>query len=208
MQTAGYLKILVEDIHSTVVATVDKDGRPVTRCIDMMLYDESGVYFLTAKGKNFYAELIKQKYISLSAVQGKRCISLSGKVRNIGSEKLDEIFEKNPYMKKIYPAGTRDALEVFKIYEAEGNFFDISDPGHVTRGFFALGKAEEIKSGYFVNKSCIGCKKCFSACPQKCIEFSAGKESKTEKAKIEQNRCLHCGRCFEVCPVHAIIRTA
>lgn len=208
MQTIDYLKILVEDIHSTVLATVDKDGRPVTRCIDMMLYDESGVYFLTAKGKNFYTEVMSQKYISLSAVQGKRCLSLAGKVRNIGSEKLDEIFEKNPYMQKIYPDQTKDALEVFKIFEAEGNFFDISDPSHVTRGFFTLGKKEKTNSGYFVNKNCIRCKKCFSVCPQKCIVFSADEKSKTKKANIEQNHCLCCGRCFEVCPVHAIIKTA
>lgn len=208
MKTSVYLKILVEDIHSTVVATIDKNGRPVTRCIDMMLCDEDGVYFLTAKGKNFYAELMSQKYISLSAVQGKRCISLAGKVRNIGKEKLDEIFEKNPYMKKIYPGDTREALEVFKIYEAEGNFFDISNPGHIERGFFTVGKTEEIKSGYFVNENCAGCKKCVSVCPQKCIEFSSDSKNFAPKAKIAQNRCLHCGRCFEVCPVHAIIKKA
>lgn len=69
MQTEDYLKILVEEIHSTVVATLDKNGRPVTRCIDMMLYDKNTVYFLTAKGKNFYSELMEQKYISLSAIK-------------------------------------------------------------------------------------------------------------------------------------------
>lgn len=208
MKTSVYLKILVEDIHSTVVATIDKNDRPVTRCIDMMLCDESGVYFLTAKGKNFYAELMSQKYISLSAVQGKRCISLAGKVRNIGKKKLDEIFDKNPYMKKIYPGDTREALEVFKIYEAEGNFFDISNPGHIEREFFTVGKTEEIKSGYFVNENCAGCKKCVSVCPQKCIEFSSDSKNFAPKAKIAQNSCLHCGRCFEVCPVHAIIKKA
>ncbi len=219
MQTSDYLKILVEEIHSTVVATLDKNARPVTRCIDMMLYDENTVYFLTAKGKNFYAELMEQKYISLSAIQGKRCISLSGTIENIGKEKLDEIFEKNSYMQKIYPNETRDALEVFKFTNAQGNFFDISDPSHVTRGFFSLGKSnskqkisdfQKINSGYFVDETCIGCKKCFSVCPQKCIEFveSANKEivnkTKTQKAKINQNRCLHCGRCFEICPAQAI----
>ena len=51
-----YLKILVEDIHSTTVATIGADGHPQTRVIDIMLYDEKGVYFLTAKGKVFYEE--------------------------------------------------------------------------------------------------------------------------------------------------------
>ena len=32
-----YLKILVEDIHSTTVSTIGADGHPQTRVIDMML---------------------------------------------------------------------------------------------------------------------------------------------------------------------------
>jgi len=36
-------------------------------------------------------------------------------------------------MQSIYPGDTRDALEVFCLYEAEGEYFDISDPAHVTR---------------------------------------------------------------------------
>ena len=47
----NYLKYLVEEIHTTVVATVDDTGLPVTAAIDMMNYDEDGLYFLTAKGK-------------------------------------------------------------------------------------------------------------------------------------------------------------
>ena len=51
MTKQDYLKLLVENIHSTTVATIGADGHPQTRVIDMMLYDEQGVYFLTAKGK-------------------------------------------------------------------------------------------------------------------------------------------------------------
>lgn len=54
MQTRDYLKTIVEKIHSAVFATVDSEGRPVTCAIDIMNYDENGLYFLTAKGKNFY----------------------------------------------------------------------------------------------------------------------------------------------------------
>ena len=108
-----YLKILVEDIHSTTVATIGADGHPQTRVIDMMLYDEKGVYFLTAKGKVFYEQLMEQQYIAISATKDKMAISLRGQVKNIGYEKLDAIFEKNTYMQKIYPDDTRSALQVF-----------------------------------------------------------------------------------------------
>ena len=51
MTKQDYLELLVENIHSTTIATIGTDGHPQTRVIDMMLYDEQGVYFLTAKGK-------------------------------------------------------------------------------------------------------------------------------------------------------------
>lgn len=199
---ADYLKILTEDIHSAAIATLDKNGRPITRIIDIMLYDDQGIYFLTAKGKEFYRQLMEQKYISLSAVKEKRSITLRGETENIGSEKLDEIFEKNPYMKGIYPDDTREALEVFRLYKAAGEFFDISDPTNVTRGSISIGNAKEQSGIYFVKGKCSGCKACFSVCPQKCIDVSK------VPAVINQNHCLHCGRCFEMCPEKAIVKGA
>ena len=37
METKDYLRLLKEEIHSTVIATADGEGRPVTRVIDIML---------------------------------------------------------------------------------------------------------------------------------------------------------------------------
>lgn len=198
MQTKDYLRLLVEQIHSAVIATIGADGHPQTRVIDMMLWDDRGVYFLTAKGKAFYEQLMKQNYISLSATKDKYSVSLRGEITNIGSEKLDEIFEKNPYMKQIYPESTRSALEVFAVYEAEGEFFDIRDPSHVTRDSFVIGNIQKKQGGYFVGEGCIGCKLCYSVCPQKCIDISQ------KPVVIDQNHCLHCGRCAEICPKQVI----
>lgn len=198
MQTNDYLRLLVEQIHSAVVATIGADGHPQTRVIDMMLWDDRGIYFLTAKGKVFYEQLMEQNYISMSATKDKYSVSLRGEITNIGSEKLDEIFERNSYMQKIYPADTRSALEVFVVYKAEGEFFDIHDPSHVTRDRFVIGDVEEKQKGYFVGEGCIGCKLCYSVCPQKCIDISK------IPVVIEQNHCLHCGRCAEICPKQII----
>ena len=202
MRTEDYLKILVEEIHSTTVATISDDGHPQTRVIDMMLYDEDGVYFLTAKGKAFYAQLMDQGFIALSATRDKISVSLRGKIRNVGADKLDEIFEKNAYMQGIYPGDTRSALEVFCIYEAQGEYFDISEPSHIVRDSFVIGNPKVHRSGYFVGKGCIGCKLCYSVCPQKCIDISV------KPVVIDQNRCLHCGRCAEICPKQVIERRA
>lgn len=193
-----YIKILVEDIHSTTVATIGADGHPQTRVIDMMLWDENGVYFLTAKGKTFYTQLMEQQYIALSATKDKISISLRGKIKNIGGEKLDEIFEKNVYMQSIYPGDTRSALEVFCLYEAQGEYFDISDPAHITRDGITIGMEAQTPAGYYVGSGCIDCKLCYSVCPQKCIDITR------KPVVIDQHRCLHCGRCMEICPKRVI----
>ena len=65
MTKMDYLKLLVDEIHSTTVATIGSDGHPQTRIIDMMYYDEEGVYFLTAKGKAFYDQLMEQQEFSM-----------------------------------------------------------------------------------------------------------------------------------------------
>ena len=198
MTKQNYLKLLVESIHSTTIATIGPDGHPQTRVIDMMLYDEQGVYFLTAKGKAFYSQLMEQGYVALSAAKDKLSISLRGKIKNIGSERLDEIFEKNIYMQSIYPGDTRSALEVFCLFEADGEYFDISDPAHIVRDSFTIGKAAQNVYGYYVGNGCIGCKLCYSVCPQKCIDITK------IPAVIDRHHCLHCGRCAEICPRHTI----
>ena len=65
MTKMDYLKLLVDEIHSTTVATIGSDGHPQTRIIDMMYYDEEGVYFLTVKEKAFYDQLMEQQEFSM-----------------------------------------------------------------------------------------------------------------------------------------------
>lgn len=206
METAQYLKIICEEIHSVVVATLDQEGHPVTRVIDMMLHDDSSLYFLTAKGKEFYRQLMDQKYFSLSGMSGgegsmsKKAVSVHGNVRNIGKEKLDEIFEKNPYMAEIYPEKeSRMALEVFQLYQGQGDYFDLSTKP-ITRGTFSLGETQQVQSGYYITDRCRGCKICYSKCPQKCIDLNS------KPLVIRQEHCLHCGNCMEVCPFGAVER--
>ena len=45
----------MEQIHSTTIATIGSDGYPQTRIIDMMLYDENGIYFITELDDNSMA---------------------------------------------------------------------------------------------------------------------------------------------------------
>ena len=60
----------------------------------MMYYDEESVYFLTAKGKTFYDQLMEQQYVAISATKDKIAVTLRGKIKNIGKKNLDIMFVK------------------------------------------------------------------------------------------------------------------
>ena len=205
MQTRDYLRYIVEGIHSVVFATVDSMGRPVTCAIDIMDYDEGGLYFLTAKGKSFYGRLKGNDNIAFTAMKGRdtlSCVAVSvqGRAREIGADRLVDLFFKNPYMEKIYPdADSRGALTVFQIYEGTGEWFDLSR-FPIERASFSFGGIQADEAGYFVTDRCIGCKFCRSRCPQACIDTAQ------TPAVIRQEHCLHCGNCLEICPVGAIER--
>ena len=205
MEAKTYLKYIAEEIHSAVFATVDREGRPVTCAIDIMDWAEDGLYFLTAKGKRFYQRLKENENVALTAMKGSTtlssvAVSVQGKAKEIGPGKLSDLFRKNPYMEKIYPdARARSALTVFKIYEGTGEWFDLSKRP-IERASFSFGGARAKDTGYFVTGRCIGCKLCYSKCPQKCIDLTQ------KPVVIEQAHCLHCGNCYEICPARAIER--
>ena len=121
METRDYLAYVVDQIHRTIVATVDDAGLPVTAAIDMMDYDDNSLYFLTAKGKGFYDRLKKREFLAFTAIKGEDtmstvAVSIRGKVRELGSERLPRLFEKNPYMAEIYPTEeSQTALTVFHV---------------------------------------------------------------------------------------------
>ena len=52
-------------------------------------------------------------------------------------------------MKKIYPGDTKDAIEVFQLYEAQGEYFDISNPSNIVRNTITIGKAESCPDWLF-----------------------------------------------------------
>ncbi|MFR4393160.1 MAG: (4Fe-4S)-binding protein [Ruminococcus callidus] len=179
-----------------IAATTDENGLPVTCAIDMMDWDENGLYFLTAKGKNFYHRLKQQKYIALTGVKGKDtmssiALSIGGKVTEIGAERLPLLFQKNPYMHEISPtAESAAALTVFQIYAGKGEWFDLSKKP-IERDSFTFGEIKAVQNGYVIGAECCGCGACLTVCPQDCIDLAKG------SAVIRQNNCLHCGNCLE-----------
>ena len=204
METKDYFSFLVNEIHTTVVATVDDEDLPVTAAIDMMDYDENSLYFLTAKGKGF-DRLAKRGFLAFTALKGEDtmssvALSVRGKVRELGYGKIPELFEKNPYMHEIYPTEeSMHALTVFQIYEGTGEWLDLREKP-IERASFTFGGAEKKTEGYFITDACIGCGSCAAVCPQNCIITDSIPHV------IAQEHCLHCGNCFEACPAGAVER--
>ena len=203
MEAKDYLAYIVNEIHTTIIATVDDEGLPVTAAIDMMDSDENGLYFLTAKGKGFYDRLKKRGFLALTAIKGQDtmssvAVSIRGKVRELGYERIPALFEKNPYMHQIYPTeDAMHALTAFQIYEGTGEWFDLSKKP-IERASFTFGGAQNKQEGFFITDACIGCESCIAVCPQNCID------SAIVPFHIEQTHCLHCGNCMTACPVEAV----
>ena len=201
----SYFRYLVNEIHTTVVATIDDEGLPVTAAIDMMDCDADGLYFLTAKGKSFYDRLKKRGFLAFTGIKGEDtmssvAVSVRGKVRELGFDRISDLFQKNPYMNEIYPtASSREALTAFQIYEGTGEWFDLSKKP-IERASFVFGGEKEKTEGYFITDSCTGCQSCVEVCPQQCITAD------DIPLVINQANCLHCGNCLTVCPAGAVER--
>lgn len=196
MEAKQFLE-LIREVKDLAFATVAEDGRPTVRIIDVMLVEDDRLYFLTARGKEFYSQLIAQKFVAITGMtKNWEMLSLRGSVERADRALLERIFENNPSMNEVYPGTSRDILDVFCIKEGQGEYFDLSKTP-IYRETILLGSWPEHKKGYEITDACIACGICAQVCPQQCID--AG-----EQYAIRQQNCLHCGLCVENCPSNAI----
>lgn len=200
MDAQDCLQILRE-IKDVAFATVDQNGQPQVRIIDVMIVREEKLYFVTARGKDFYKELEAAGTVSVIGLNKQwQTVRLTGKVKRLPEQKLwiDRIIEENPSMKAVYPGESRYILEPFCIAEGELEFFDLGrEP--IYRERFSLGAGKVKEKGFLIGTGCIDCGACKQNCPQQCIDEGV-------PYKIRQENCLHCGLCTELCPVAAIKR--
>lgn len=196
MKNQKYFNMLRE-IKDIAFATVDNDGKPDIRIIDVMFIEAEKLFFVTARGKDFYGQLMTQGEVAVTGLNERwQSIRLKGKVKKEKQSLLKTVFEKNPSMNAIYPGKSKLILEVFSLYAGEGELFDLGEEP-IQRESFSFGGAEITPKGFRIEDRCIECGKCYRNCPQQCIEIGS-------PYYIRQKNCLHCGLCMEVCPVKAI----
>lgn len=190
------LKILRE-VKDVAFATTDEAGHPQIRIIDIMLMKDDKLYFCTARGKNFYRQLMASGLVAITGMnKNYQMVRLNGRAEKLPDQKLwiDRIFEANPSMEAIYPNENRYILEPFCVEADEIEFFDVGKEPICRE--IVCGNTEK---GFVIGEDCIGCGLCAQNCPQQCIREGTPYE-------IGQEHCLHCGLCWESCPVKAIRR--
>lgn len=200
MNAQDCLKMLRE-MRDVVFSTVDADGLPRARVIDVMLVEDGALYFCTARGKDFYRELTENGHVAVTGLNREwRTVRLTGKAERLPDAKrwIDRIFEENPSMKGVYPGESRYILEPFRVAAGQLELFDL---GHepIYRESFSFGGERVAEKGFFITDGCIECGTCAANCPQQCIESGT-------PYRIRQEHCLHCGLCAENCPAESVTR--
>ena len=190
---------ILRDVKDVAFSTVDEHGFPQVRVIDVMLVEKGRLYFCTARGKDFYRQLMASGRVAVVGMNSEyQMVRVTGRVRKLSEQKLwiDRIFEENPSMKDVYPKESRYILEPFCLDEGQVEFFDLGK-SPIYRESFSLGEGKIELKGFAITEGCIGCGECRKNCPQQCIEEGS-------PFAIRQENCLHCGLCQENCPVQAI----
>lgn len=189
-------------IRDVAFATVDADGLPSVRVIDVMAVTRERLYFLAPRGKAFHEDVVRERFVAVvGQAPDYRTCRFRGKVAHpegAAAQRalVDAIFDLNPSMSLLYPGESRYICDVFYIEDGEGEYFDLGQ-SPIFRKPFKIGGEPDVRGTFRVTDACTGCGTCASACPERCIEPGSPYE-------IDQSHCLRCGICREACPAQAI----
>ena len=127
MNAQDCLQIL-RQIKDVAFATVDENGLPQVRIIDVMLVEQGRLYFCTARGKDFFRQMEANGQAAVTGMNEKyQMVRLTGRAHRLSEQKqwIDRIFEQNPSMNAVYPGDSRYILEPFCIDNGQIEFFDL-----------------------------------------------------------------------------------
>ena len=58
---AAYCLLFLREVRDAAFATVDEEGLPAVRVIDVMMVEDGRLYFVAARGKAFCADIMRTR---------------------------------------------------------------------------------------------------------------------------------------------------
>ena len=163
---------ILRNVKDVAFATVDDKGCPKVRIIDVMLVERGKLYFCTARGKDFYRQLMENGRVAITGLNTRfQMVRLEGRAVRLSEQKMwiDRIFKENPSMNDVYPGESRYILEPFCVDNGQLEFFDLGK-SPIERSGFALADETVPEKGFQITDGCIGCGLCAENCPVQAIE--------------------------------------
>lgn len=204
MNAATYLKEL-DDMRDVVFSSVDADGNPQSRVIEVGFVEGERLVFLTARGKEFYRQLLANPQLSIIGFSMETWVQvrLTAAAHRIPDEQqhatVDQIIDHRPGIGELYPKKSRYVLEAFEITSGTIEMLDLSKRP-ITRDECTFGGAASERRGYLITDACQECGVCAAVCPEQAITPGS-------PYVIDPSHCIYCGFCMEKCPHDAIVRT-
>ena len=115
---------MLREIKDAAFATVDQNGRPQVRIIDVMLAEDRALYFCTSRGKDFYHQLIDKKETAIVGMNEKyQTVRLNSKIEKLKDQKywIDRIFEEKIHKKTVQLLQIVDLLQKLLLAIIEPN---------------------------------------------------------------------------------------
>lgn len=105
-----------------------------------MLAEPGAIIFCTARGKDFYRQLIHDGRVAVTALsEAFQMVRFQGVARRLPSSEqhdwIDRIFDANPSMNDVYPKDARYVLEAFVLDNGELELFDLGTSPIYRRAF-------------------------------------------------------------------------
>lgn len=124
--TLEILTQLKETMTPAPMASVDSNGVPHVRHINIGMVTEHGLYFVTSPKTAFYQQLMANPRISIEGLSSENVyevIRVEGKVRELGQEQIEDVVKDNKFITTVYQdPKDRANARVFELYEGAGQY--------------------------------------------------------------------------------------
>ena len=88
---------LFRRVKIAAAATVDAEGHPQARIINVMLAEDDGMYIVTSRGKPFYKQLVETGEIALAAMcPDCQSLKFTGKLRVVDKSSVRAVISWTP----------------------------------------------------------------------------------------------------------------